>query len=280
MDPSIATMRPIDVYQLSPLYQAMELGSFRRKLSYLKSQWAFQGAIPSTYQRSATTRKENTAARHMQDMETGASKVAVGKSDAEKAREKEEEKMKKMPWNDHQACKVIHQDSHPNGILYGLEYSDELAERVWAFYQTLKEFKYVSCNEFKRRLKDHLGKSASTQRRKAHADEAAIAHDRNLYPPRLYNSMGKLTLEQSGVKELLEADLEAGKFDQMTPKQLQTTNSVYMQFDLPRFTKAMRQVRCRKKLINWIEYKQSKEHADVSHTKEERRQMFAGLNLA
>ncbi|MHA7865761.1 hypothetical protein [Flagellimonas marinaquae] len=77
---------------------------------------------------------------------------------------------------------------------------------------------------------------------KALADEAAIAHDRDLYPQKLFNSLGKLNLEPSGVKELLEVDLKNGKLDQMTPRQLQTTNTIYMQFDLPHFTKVIQQV--------------------------------------
>ncbi|MHA7865760.1 hypothetical protein [Flagellimonas marinaquae] len=87
----------------------------------------------------------------MEAMEVGASMVEreMQMSDAEKERKrlaKEEEKMKKIPWNDQPARKVIHQDCHPNGLLYGMEYSDELAEKVWMFYPTLKEFRYISVN--------------------------------------------------------------------------------------------------------------------------------------
>jgi hypothetical protein len=139
-----------------------------------------------------------------------------------------------------------------DGVL-PIEVTELLAEDAWnEIYSSTFEFAEVCFPQFKACLSDHR-KQIGKKHIKTAAEFQAFTHDRILFPQQLKNKRGELVFDLHPAKQLLCADVLAGKHKQMTPGELQRTQLAYMQFEKTIFKLRVHQEVRRSKFINWLE---------------------------
>jgi hypothetical protein len=165
-------------------------------------------------------------------------------------------KSKKPGWIDWRASRAreyLLKDLCPGGILFG---QDHIApEDAWEFYQDQEGFENVVLDQFKIRLKDHR-KQVNQDYLRSQREEAALAHDRQLFPRCDRNHRGELVFDIHPAKEVLRKDIEDGNHKDLTPAQFQSTRTIYQLFDANIFKHRIYQAIRRKKYIHWLEMKQ------------------------
>ena len=172
------------------------------------------------------------------------------------------------------AAKILIEDDLRSGVLPA--HRNELsAKEAWEHvYQHLVEFHGVEYEHFRERL-NATRKSFRKKRANVNWDAEAIAHDRALHPRRTIDRRGNRIFSMTEAKDLLLADVKAGKHLQMEPKKLQATGPpIYREFDLSVFQQKIHQTVRRIKFENWLEMKrEEKEKAREKAIKNRNKKM-------
>ena len=124
----------------------------------------------------------------------------LSKNHAAPPKAKQVNKKEKFVWS-YSRAKCIISDDLESGVLplYEREQSNETA---WEAYKDRTEFKEVSFNKFKDRLKDHW-KQVIKKRDRSSVELAAFCHDRQLYPRAEVDGDGNVIFDLSEAKQFL-----------------------------------------------------------------------------
>lgn len=158
-----------------------------------------------------------------------------------------------IDWKNSEAKTVLLKDLH-EGVL-PLEEHDVSAEDAWnTCYVNLPEFANVNFDQFKRQLKAHR-KQVKEKKQGADSQEAALLHDRLLYPEKSHYTIGRRIFRMSPAAPLLQADVQNGHHHQLTPSALKASRPEYGEWELKIFTQRIYQAERRVKFINYLEWK-------------------------
>jgi hypothetical protein len=167
-----------------------------------------------------------------------------------------------IEWRSSKARAYLLKDLCPGGILFGKD--DITPEVAWDFYQDQEGFENVVWDQFKARLKDHR-KQVDQEYLRSQREEAAMVHDRQLFPRSDTNHRGEPVFDLHPAKEVLRKDIEDGNHEHLTPAQFQSTRPIYQPFDAEIFKHRIYQEIRRKKYIHYLQMKQlaTKRREDV-----------------
>ena len=132
-----------------------------------------------------------------------------------------------IKWRFSQAKEVI-QRHLATGIL-PLTAQECPPKRAWQLYKGLPQFEDVIYDQFVVRLNEHQ-KQERKRRAKSAFDEAALQHDRRLYPRNEKTPKGEPVFDMSKAKYLLREDIIAGRHKSMTTFQLWKSRPEYQKF--------------------------------------------------
>lgn len=150
-----------------------------------------------------------------------------------------------------------------DGVLT-LDESEVSAEEAWATrYSNMTEFANVVFEQFKLQLKAHR-KLIKEKTSAANVQEAALQHDRRIYPEKTHYESGRPIFRMSPAQSLLGADVRDGRHREMTPATLKSSRPEYDEWALPIFRQRIYQEVRRQKFINYLEWKreESKDKPD------------------
>jgi hypothetical protein len=158
-----------------------------------------------------------------------------------------------IDWRNSQAKVLLLRDLS-NGVLT-LDENEMSAEEAWGTcYAHLTEFADVVYDQFKLQLKAHR-KQMKEKTTAANAQEAALAHDRQIYPEKTHYKNGRRIFRMSPAHSLLAADVRDGRHNEMTPATLKRCRPEYQEWTLPVFRQWIYQEVRRQKFINYLEWK-------------------------
>jgi hypothetical protein len=158
-----------------------------------------------------------------------------------------------IDWKKSEARAVLIKDL-TDGVL-PLDDAEVSAEEAWATcYTNLPEFSNVGFEQFKRQLKAHR-KQLKEKTQAADTQEAALLHDRVLYPERTHYASGVRIFRMSPALPLLQADIQSGRHNELTPSALRASRPEYAEWELKVFTQRIYQQVRRQKFINYLEWK-------------------------
>lgn len=144
------------------------------------------------------------------------------------------------------------------------------AEDAWEHcYSHMPEFNSVPFTQFKARLKDHRQQVGARISRSA-IEADALVHDRILFPRNEKNARGELVFDLHPAKNLLRADIDEGKHNELTPSQLQKTRPEYMLFAANKFKHRIYQEIRRTKFVNYLELEREKKKIKEKKAKEKK----------
>lgn len=91
----------------------------------------------------------------------------------------------------------------------------------------------------------------NSARSRAAAEDAALVHDRALFPVATHNYRGELRWEGSAAEAWLRVDVSTGKSERVKPKALHNSRAAYRVFPLKVFREHIYQERRCQKYYTW-----------------------------
>ena len=127
-------------------------------------------------------------------------------------------------------------------------------------YKHVDEFRDVSYEQFRDRLRDH--RNQVKRLLKYSLDEqAGMVQDRKIFPRKSHNRKGEPVFDMDEAKRLLRDDVANGKHKEMTAEQLRNTRpSVYGRFSKRIFELRIHQEVRRNKFINYLKQQSDDDH--------------------
>lgn len=129
-------------------------------------------------------------------------------------------------WGKSEAKKLLAKDIIEGHVTEDMKWQDVFWYRP--------EYSTTTHHLFSGRLK-RLFKQISDAEKRAASDDAALAHDRALFPIASHNYRGELRWEGSAAQAWLKLDVRDGKHNQQKPKELYETRAAYREFPLTVF---------------------------------------------
>ena len=149
------------------------------------------------------------------------------KNHATQKKTKQVNKKEKFVWRYNRA-KYIILDDLERGVLPLYE-REQSTETAWEAYKDKTEFKEVTFNKFKDRLKDHR-KQVIKQRDRSSVELVAFCHDCQLYPRAEVDGDGNVIFDLSDAKKLLQKDIADGKHKNLSHEELQNSHNEYKSY--------------------------------------------------
>ena len=133
---------------------------------------------------------------------------------------------------------------------------DITAQEAWEIYALEPVFivEGVVFDQFKARLAGHRKQVRRDHAQRQH-EEAALVHDRQLYPRAFVNHRAEPVFDMSEAKTFLEQDVECGKPQTMTMSALHHSRQAYLKFRPDIFRQRVYQEQRRQKFLVYLEQK-------------------------
>jgi hypothetical protein len=159
-----------------------------------------------------------------------------------------------IDWRKSTAREYLLEDLSLGGILF--QKNEITAAEAWEFYQDQEGFEDVVFPQFRDRLRDHR-KNVNENYLRSQREEAALSHDRQLFPRSKTNHRGELVFDLHPAKKVLRQDIKEGRHEGLTPTQFQyqEDRAVYHVFDKTIFKHRMYQEIRRQKYIHYLDLK-------------------------
>jgi hypothetical protein len=169
-----------------------------------------------------------------------------------------------IDWKNSSAKALLLKDLN-DGVL-PLDKDEVSAEEAWnSCYVNLPEFANVGFDQFKRQLKAHR-QQVKEKKHGADTQEAALLHDRRLYPEKYFYADGRRIFRMSPAQELLQTDVADGYHRKLSPAELRNTRAEYAEWELKTFRQRIYQAERRQKFINYLNAKRE-EARETKHDK-------------
>lgn len=166
---------------------------------------------------------------------------------------KEKKKTKEVPWSKTEARKLLYKDLTDGTIPLD---TNDMAPQV--VYLQRPEYSDIEYERFRDRLCD-MRKHIQESRDHAASDDAALAHDRAIFPKKSHDIRGVPRWEGSQAEAFLRLDVKQGMNKALKPKDLYMMRSEYQQFPLTVFRKHIEQEVRR---VKYIAYRRAKSQQD------------------
>ena len=159
-----------------------------------------------------------------------------------------------IDWLNSEARQIILDDLESE--LLPLDEEEVSADMAWEFYRHLPEFvgPNISYIQFIERLAAHR-QQVKKKFERSHREEAALAHDRKLYPRQTHDHRGLPVFDLHAAKLLLRQDVIDKKHETMVPSELRKTRPEYCEFKQEIFKQRVYQEVRYRKFINYLEWK-------------------------
>ena len=156
-------------------------------------------------------------------------------------------------WKSSMAKKILERD-----LISGAIPLDAKLMKPKEVYQRHPEFSDFAYDRFPSRLRD-LRRQITDKSTSATLDQAALAHDRQLYPKATHNHRGEPRWEGSEAEQLLRLDMDAGKHKIMKPQELYNSRKEFSNnYPLKVFQKHIDQEERRRKMLAYYATKKNK----------------------
>lgn len=167
------------------------------------------------------------------------------------------EEVPRFEWAKSEACAIL-VEALESGAL-SLYRDDVAVQEAFDMFKGLPEFEIVSYEMFREKLASHR-RQIIKQLKRSEVEEAAMIHDRQLFPVQMHNAQGTLRYDVSATHLSLREDVLAGKHKIMTAAALRATRPEYQQeYDGRKFAEHLRQEVRRAKFLNYLNQKREEE---------------------